>query len=157
MKLRKRTGREATAIWDTLDSGLTAIAVVLMLVSIGGLAVMFSDIRIGARVGDILIFKPGIQLSEDLALTAIRSPHLGQPLSTCTLRPAVMAEGGGSLIVEERRLPSESYLVHWAGARTSGGAEDCGRSGDFVLGRVDLQLLINALGGIGVNGRSLVL
>ena len=156
MKLRRRTGRD-TAVWERLDSALTALAVVLVLMSVGGLAIMFADVRISARVGDIMVFQPGTRFSDDLVLTAIRSPHPGEPLNTCTLRPAVMAQGGGSLIIEERRLPSESYVVHWAGARTSGDAEDCGPSGDLVLGRLDVQLLINALGGIGSNGRSLVL
>jgi hypothetical protein len=74
----------------------------------------------------------------------------------CTLSPSAMAEGGGSLVVEARRMSSPPiYRVHWAGERTSTSGADCGRAADLVLSRTDLQKLANTAGGFGVGPRLL--
>ncbi len=42
------------------------------------------------------------------------------------------------------------YRVHWAGEHSAEGASDCGSEADLLINRYDLQLLINAVGGPGV-------
>jgi hypothetical protein len=65
-----------------------------------------------------------------------------------------MAADGGSLVVEERSNDHRMYRVHWAGQRTTDGPSDCGSSADLMLSRPNLQLLINAIGGTGVERKS---
>jgi hypothetical protein len=67
-----------------------------------------------------------------------------------------MAQGGGSLVVEARRMSSPPlYRVHWAGLRTSDGSGDCGSAADLVLSRSDLQKLANAAGGFGAGPKTI--
>lgn len=100
---------------------------------------------IAPKVGDILVFKHGARLPSDWDFT-VTTPQA----VACVLTPAVMAADGGSLVVEQRFDSSRIYHVHWAGGRTSDGATDCGRSADLVVNRAELQLLLNAVGGPGV-------
>ena len=45
---------------------------------------------------------------------------MGTPVADCSLDPNVMAEKGGSLVVEGRQdKPSLQYRVHWAGSETT--------------------------------------
>ena len=76
------------------------------------------------------------------------------PAVTCSLRPEVMASGGGSLVVEERFQHPRTFRVHWAGAHTSDGTADCGNSAELVLSSPDLVLLSNAVGGAGVEHKT---
>jgi hypothetical protein len=144
-------------LWDTLDSVLSAFAVVLLLAALGGLVSILAGVHLGARVGDILVFKPGTRVAEDLTITATRYvPSPANP-ATCVLTPAVMVDGGGSLLVEQKSTAEDVYRVHWQGVHTSRGAEDCGKAVDLTLTRLDLQTLINALGGISLNGHGFVI
>ena len=52
------------------------------------------------NVGDILVFTPGVQVSADWDFAAVTTGNQ-LPIS-CTLKPVVMASGGGSLVVEQR-------------------------------------------------------
>lgn len=65
--------------------------------------------------------------------------------------PAMMAEGGGSLVVEARddTSPQTPYRLHWARAHTARGAGDCSGSADLEVSRTDLQKLAKAAGGFG--------
>jgi hypothetical protein len=160
MKLPKRHSRDNEAASDTIDSLLTACTVVLLLASLGGLAALFASLHIGLRVGDILVFKPEATVADSLPVTAARSAPLPQQsavAATCTLDPAVMAHGGGSLVVETKSLVHPVYGVHWVGAHTSTGAGDCGGSVDLTMSRMDLQTLVNAIGGFSFNSRGNVL
>jgi hypothetical protein len=160
MRLPKRHSRDNQAASDTVDSLLTACTVVLLLASLGGLTALFASLHIGLRVGDILVFKPDAVVADGMPVTATRSGPLPlQPVSatTCTLDPATMAHGGGSLVVESKSLVSPVYGVHWTGARTSSGAGDCGSSADLTMSRMDLQTLVNAIGGFSFNSRGNVL
>jgi hypothetical protein len=160
MKLPKWQPRDGEATSYTIDSLLTACTVVLLLASLGGLTMLCASLHIGLRVGDILVFKPGARVAEGLPVTAIRSvPLPRQPASaaTCTLDPAVMALDGGSLVVETKSLTQPVYGVHWAGVRTSAGAADCGSSVDLTMSRIDLQSLINVIGGFSLSSRGNVL
>ena len=111
------------------------------------------------KVGDIVAFKPG---SEDTDMWQMTNPaHLvsatGATQAACTLDPNVMADKGGSLIVEGREdADSIEYQVHWAGSRTTQTAGNCGASADLLVSRVDLQRLANAAGGFGVEDKGIV-
>lgn len=160
MKLPKRRVRDSETVSDTVDSLLTACTVVLLLASLGGLAALFAGLHVGLRVGDILVFKPNANVADSLPVTATRLVALPQrwaPAPTCMLDPAVMAHDGGSLVVETQSLTTAVYGVHWAGAHTSTGAGDCGGSVDLTMSRMDLQTLVNAIGGFSFNSRGNVL
>ncbi|MGA3403316.1 MAG: hypothetical protein ABSC95_29220 [Acetobacteraceae bacterium] len=160
MKLPKRQPRDNETLSGTIDSLLTACTVVLLLASLGGLAMLFASLHIGLRVGDILVFKPEATVADSLPVTATRSASLPQrsaTAQTCTLDPAVMAHNGGSLVVETKSLIQPVYGVHWVGAHTSTGAGDCGGSVDLTMSRMDLQTLVNAIGGFSFNSRGNVL
>jgi hypothetical protein len=160
MKLPKRESRDNQAASGTIDSLLTACTVVLLLASLGGLTALFAGLHVGLRVGDILVFKPEVTVADSLLVTATRAaslPKVAAAIATCTLDPAIMAHGGGSLVVETRSLTQPVYGVHWAGAHTSAGAEDCGGSVDLTMSRMDLQTLVNAIGGFSFNSRGNVL
>lgn len=160
MKLPKRQPRDNETLSDTVDSLLTACTAVLLLASLGGLIALFTTLHIGLRVGDILVFKTDATVPDSMAVTATRATPLPQrsaPAATCTLDPAVMAHGGGSLVIETKSLTKPLYSVHWAGAHTSTGASDCGSSVDLTLSRMDLQSLVNTIGGFSFNSHGNVL
>ncbi len=160
MKLPKRQPRDNETLSDTIDSLLTACTVVLLLASLGGLAALFASLHVGLRVGDILVFKPEATVADSMPVTAVRSAPLTQrsaTAQTCTLDPSVMAHDGGSLVVETKSLVQQVYGVHWVGAHTSTGAGDCGKSVDLTMSRMDLQTLVNAIGGFSFNSRGNVL
>lgn len=161
MKLPKRQQpRDSETLSDTIDSLLTACTVVLLLASLGGLAALFASLHIGLRVGDILVFKPDATVADSLPVSATRSSPLPQQSAaapTCTLDPAVMARAGGSLVVETKSLAQPVYEVHWSGGHTSTGSGDCGGSADLTMSRMDLQTLVNAIGGFSFNSRGNVL
>ena len=108
-------------------------------------------IELGPAVGDILVFRHGTTLAGDWEFTATKA---GATVATCSLRPAVMAASGGSLVVEQRFQDPRSYSVHWAGGPTSDGATNCGDNAELVVPGADLQLLANAVGGAGVEHRT---
>jgi len=162
MKLPKRQPRDKEATADTIDSLLTACTVVLLLASLGGLTALFTTLHVGLRVGDILVFKPQANVADTLPVTAIATrsaplPQQSASAATCTLDPAVMAHDGGSIVVETRSLTRPVYGVHWAGTHTSTGVGDCGSSADLTMTRMDLQTLVNAIGGFSFNSQGNVL
>ncbi|HEX4366944.1 MAG TPA: hypothetical protein VH023_08955 [Rhodopila sp.] len=111
------------------------------------------------KVGDIVAFKPGSADSDmwQMTIPAHRVSTAGPARAACTLDPNVMADKGGSLIVEGREdAPSVLYQVHWAGSQTAQAAGNCGVSADLLVSRVDLQRLANAAGGFGVEDKGLV-
>jgi hypothetical protein len=164
MKLPKRQPRDSETISDTVDSLLTACTVVLLLASLGGLVALFTSLHIGLRVGDILAFKPEASVADGLPVTATKAVRVAEqsatgkpaPAAVCTLDPAIMAHEGGSIVVESKSLIYPTYRVHWAGAHTSMGAGDCGSSVDLKISRMDLQTLVNAIGGFSFNSRGYV-
>jgi hypothetical protein len=150
MKGRRRT----TETPGMGDIGRTvALASLIAGLLVCGVAVVSAAtaIDIGPKVGDILVFRQGARMPADWEFTVATT---AVPAVTCTLRPDVMASGGGSLVVEERIQPPRMFHVHWAGAHTSEGSADCGSSAELVLPAADLQLLSNAVGGAGVEHRS---
>jgi hypothetical protein len=70
--------------------------------------------------------------------------------ATCDLDTAVLQRSGGSFLVEQRASGSGNhYRTHWAGPRTSAGANDCGTDADLALTRLELNSLAVAAGGFG--------
>ena len=138
---------------ETVRMVLIATTIALLLVVSLAMMAAARAIELGPRVGDILVFRPGSQAPADWEFAAVtHSPEL--PVS-CKLKPEIMVSGGGSLVVEQRSPNRRVYRVHWAGQRTSGDGDDCGRAADLVLSRYDLQLLANVVGGPGVAQRRL--
>jgi hypothetical protein len=111
------------------------------------------------KVGDIVAFKPGSQDTDmwQMTIPATMVSATGAALAGCLLDPNVIAEAGGSLIVEGLQdQPSLQYRVHWAGSPTAQTAGNCGRSADLLVSRTDLQRLANAAGGFGVGDKGIV-
>jgi len=111
------------------------------------------------KVGDIVSFKPGSQDTDmwQMNIPAARQSAASAPLGECSLDPNVMAEKGGSLVVEGRQdEPSLQYRIHWAGSATARAAGNCGQQADLLVSRTDLQRLANAAGGFGVGDKGIV-
>jgi hypothetical protein len=129
------------------QSLLLATAILLAVVS-GMAGLVHTVAELGPQVGDVVAFDPAHPAAfESVArLTAERSR---QP--SCVLDLASIQHSGGSLVLEQRGTngPDRSYRAHWAGPRTSEGAEDCGRDADLVLTRMDVNALASAAGGFG--------
>ena len=158
MKDGELTGRLLVATPLLVDPNFDR-TVVLLLASLGGLTALFTTLHIGLRVGDILVFKPEAAVADGLPVTATRSrplPGHSALAPTCTLDPAIMAHDGGSIVVETKSLTQPLYGVHWQGVRTSTGAGNCGASVDLTMSRMDLQTLVNAIGGFSFNSRGYV-
>jgi hypothetical protein len=160
MRLPGRRSGSGETHSATLDSILTASTVVLLLASLGGLAALISGLHVGLRVGDILVFKPSTQIMGGMPATAafagVEAKPAGAPV-VCTLDPEVMAHGGGSLVVETKSLVKPVYGVHWAGGQTATDGASCGTSANLTVSRMDLQALVNAIGGFSLDSRGNVL
>lgn len=137
--------RDRAPLSATIEAALTAGVLVLMIVSLGAVAVLLTSAMASPAVGDVLMFKQGAPIAGNDILSARRSNIPAR----CDLNPAIMAEGGGSIVIEAESTSNAVYRVHWAGTRTATGAEDCGRTADLELSRHDLQTLIGAIGGRG--------
>lgn len=111
------------------------------------------------KVGDIVAFKPGSQDGDmwQMSIPATLVSGMGTPVSACSLDPNVIAEKGGSLVVEGLQdRPSLQYRLHWAGTDTARSGESCGPSANLLVSRTDLQRLANAAGGFGVGDKGAV-
>jgi hypothetical protein len=147
---RWRSGGEPAA--DIAGTALFACVLAALLASSVAVVSAARTIDIAPKIGDILVFRVGAQVPTEWEFPAVTiSDQL--PVS-CSLRPDVMVSAGGSLVVEERFANKRMYRVHWAGKNTSTGTSDCGATADLLVSRNDLQLLINAIGGTGVQRRS---
>jgi hypothetical protein len=107
---------------------------------------------LGPRVGDIVTFDPRRPFPFD---SAVRLDVARPPKTDCVLDLGVMQRSGGSLVVEQRTtVPRRLYRAHWAGARTSMDADDCGTDGDVVLSATDINVLATASNGFGMDRAS---
>jgi hypothetical protein len=153
----RNPGRTSDAIWAPV---LTVVAAILLTVCLGAMAILQLE-QFGPQVGAMVVFKPGaprmdlwhVRAAADNAGPYPDGNTVGR---VCILSPGTMAEGGGSLVVEARRMSSPpQYRVHWAGSRTSNGGGDCGKAADLVLSRTDLQKLANTAGGYGAGPKAI--
>jgi hypothetical protein len=150
MRGRQRRPRVTEGAGEIAWTALLASAVAMFLASAVAVVSAARLIEFGPRVGDIVVFRHGARTPADWEIAAVRSPNA----TNCVLRPDVMTTGGGSLVIEARATSPRQYRVHWAGPHTSTGSTDCGSTADLTLTRADLQMLINAVGGVGVERRT---
>jgi hypothetical protein len=156
----RRRRRDATGTPDRRSAEISLGTVILTLVAgalltvTTGLAAMLELEQFGPAVGGVIVFRPDTAATERWSVSAtIADPtRAGLPDETvgrrCMLSPNVMAVGGGSLVIEARRMSRPPvFRVHWSGGRTDGGPEDCGTTADLVLVRTELMRLANVAGG----------
>jgi hypothetical protein len=124
----------------------TAVAATVMAAGIAGNALGNYFVR-APQVGHIIAFEPkqDAQTTIGIRLSAHRP---GQ--SDCVLDLEVMHRTGGSLVVESQ-ASGGGYHLHWAGARTSGDAAECGTDADLVVRRRVLDVLATYAGGYGAD------
>ena len=136
---------------------LTLIAGALVTAATG-LCVLGELEQLGPTVGNLIVFRPTPSMTEWWRIKAavaepgdsVRTTAIG----SCDLSPSIMGDGGGSMVIEARRLTSPpTYRVHWAGKRTTRDANDCGRTADLILSRSDLMRLADVAGGFNNNLR----
>ena len=111
------------------------------------------------KVGDIVAFRPASQDTDmwQMIIPATLVSAMGSPVAECSLDPNVMADKGGSLVVEGLQdQPSLQYLIHWSGSETARVAGNCGASANLLVSRTDLQRLANSAGGFGVGDKGFV-
>ena len=148
---RQRVDETAKTLVLTLVAGALATATT-------GLSVFTQLNELGPIVGNILVFKRSEVMADwwrvkvtidDRGFATWQS---GGAVKTCDLSPSAMVAGGGSLVVEARRMSSPPlYRVHWAGKYTSRGPNNCGASADLVVSRSDLMRLADVAGGFDSN------
>lgn len=134
---RVRAHGVGRAILVTGIVGVLAVPVAVNLPSWMGTAVVPS-------VGEIARFTPAA--ASDGIGRAVEPSVRTNAGRACVLDSDAMASGGGSLLVAAQAAGGRDYTVHWAGARTSYGAGDCGRSAELVLSRHSLVALMAAAG-----------
>ncbi|HLY89470.1 MAG TPA: hypothetical protein VKQ27_10855 [Acetobacteraceae bacterium] len=138
------------------DSKVSGIGTVLLGVAAIALAGMVGTIglirqvgTLGPKVGDIVAFDPQDTMSRDIKphVIAVPADQIGM---ACELDVQAMHQGGGSLIIESRRLePGGGIRIHWSGARTATDGSNCGSSADLVVEQDDIEILALAAGGFG--------
>ena len=135
--------------WAATGPALMAAGVMLIGSFVAFLLMNLESLR--PRVGDIVVYRSQAQQQDVWQLQVVKYRTASHDSDICVMDPAVMAEGGGSLVVEARDDTSleAPYRLHWAGAHTAHGAGDCSGSADLEVSRTDLQKLANAAGGFG--------
>ena len=128
----------------TALAGMELVGLIMTITIVGMLHLVDA---LGPRIGDILSFDQAIKIASD-AETRIAVIPVGDPGAVrCILDVRSMLASGGSLAIEATwPKPHPSYLVHWAGGRTSAGLTDCGTSAEFWLSPADLVRLKLAAG-----------
>ena len=136
---------------EVARTAMLACLIAALLASTVAMVSVARTIEIGPKVGDILVFPQGARMPPDWGFTVTTA---SAPGVTCSLRPMVMASQGGSIVVEQRSRASATFQVHWAGGRTTNAGEDCGNDAELVVPGADLQLLVNVVGGAGVEHKA---
>jgi len=134
-----------------LGAVLTGCVLVALLIGALELLAIVQIAQAGPSVGDIVAFRAeGAGIDEGPITVA----YTVGDSRTCVLSPRVMRATGGSLVVEGQDLkPERLYRVHWAGTRTTDGADDCGGQADLSIPVVDLRALASATGQLAPDGR----
>jgi hypothetical protein len=142
---------------DSTDdaSGLTTILTILAsALSLFVCLMSFGEVaQIGPGVGEIVSFDPlnGPRYWSQPGIPALADPFgIHGRARNCVLMPSVMAQYGGSLVIEAKELSHPpAFRVHWSGPHTAIGPGDCGKSADLTLQLVQLRALANVAGGYG--------
>src|SRR4051794_8732471 len=141
------------------SSGVSSVILGMVVMALAGMVGTVGLLRqvgeIGPEVGDIVSFDPLEAQSRD-ARARIAATAADRPGVACVLDVRAMHAAGGSVVIEARQpqVPA-GYRVHWAGARSSDDATDCGGSADLLLDREDVEILAMAAGGYGVAAKKL--
>lgn len=135
-----RWRRVATDTGEMIGTALVACVIAGLLASTVGAAALLRTLQFGPPVGEILVFGPYAQPAPVWKVEAVRALDHRR----CSLKPAVMAEAHGSLVVERRSVDGSSFQVHWAGGPTSDGGGSCGNAVDVTLRLAEMQTLVNA-------------
>jgi hypothetical protein len=136
-------------LWQLAGLGLA----IFLGVVVAAVAVAEANV-VRPALGDIVSIKAGTDVPGSLRtdIEVSRIDANGEPNGSCVLQSDVIAQEGGSLVVEATRPTARpSYVVHWAGAHTSIGPSDCGQGADLLLTENALQHLAQAAGGFGVD------
>jgi len=132
---------------DAVRPAIVAGMGILTAVACFGLLLRLAQIT--PHVGDIVAFVPSATApaGENTRLLVQRQDQFG-----CVLDMNVLRHSGGSLVIETQLGPeAKSFRVHWAGARTSADAGNCGSDADLIVDALDLNVLSFSAGGYGVN------
>jgi hypothetical protein len=152
-----RRGRHDNGHHTNLTAWLPVVAAMAIMVT--GCLSTFLVLQLDEfrpKLGDIVAFRPGSQDTDmwQMTIPATVVSDDGTPVAACNLDPNVMAERGGSLIVEGvRSKPTLQYTIHWSGTRTTKDQTSCSDAANLVVSRTDLQRLANAAGGFGVGDK----
>jgi hypothetical protein len=124
-----------------------AFVIVTAMVLAAGLSRLASDLE--PQLGDIISFPIAKAPANSTTMIAVDQANASSRRS-CVLDLHIMQKFGGSLMIEGTQFePSRRFRVHWAGARTSDGRDDCGNSADLLLDSVQVAALVFAAGGTG--------
>ena len=133
--------------------GMSALALACM---VGTIGLLHQVAEFGPKVGDIITFDPLDSMSRDMKAQITAVPTNARQGAICILDVRAMHATGGSVIIEARlSQPQPGFRVHWAGASSSDGGDNCGTSADLLLERQDVEILAMAAGGFGVSARKL--
>jgi len=137
------------SVWHLTGLGLA----IFLGVVVAAVAVAQANV-VQPTLGDIVSIKAGTDVPGSLRtdIEVGRIDANGEPSGSCVLQADVIAQEGGSLVVEATRPTDRpSYVVHWAGAHTSIGPSDCGPGADLLLTEGALRHLAQVAGGFGVD------
>jgi hypothetical protein len=135
--------------WQLAGLGLA----IFLGVVVAAIAVAEANV-VRPALGDIVSIQAGTDVPGSLRtdIEVSRIDANGEPSGSCVLQSDVIAQDGGSLVVEATRPTDRpSYVVHWAGAHTSIGPSDCGTGADLLVTEDTLQHLAQVAGGFGVD------
>jgi len=126
--MRPRYGRKPDE-WQALVAG--AVAAGLLVATIIGVSLRLA-MSMNNRTGDIIRLAPTDRPFSD-SDARIPAVVIGDgPDRACMFDLRVMEMSGGSLVIDATQFdPALSYIVHWAGVRTSQDASDCGRAAEL--------------------------
>ena len=132
-------GIARTALLAGLIAGLLTTGVALVSTA--------RTIDVGPKVGDILVFRKGARMPTDWEFTVATT---ATPPITCALRPAAMASGGGSLVVEQRLERRRTFRYTGPAPAPANSRPTAAQPPTSSCPSADLQLLSNIVGGAGV-------
>ncbi len=124
-----------------------ALVIVTAMVLAAGLSRLANELE--PQIGDIISFPAAKMLSNSTTMITADQADASSR-RRCVLDVHMMQKFGGSLMIEGAQFePSRRFRVHWAGARTSDGRDDCGSSADLLLNSIQVAALVFAAGGTG--------
>jgi hypothetical protein len=116
------------------------VAVGCMLATAIAVNAIVTMVRASPHIGDIVAFAPSAEAQSD---ETTRLVVHRQNLSECVI------------IETESAAQPGGFAVHWAGARTSEDARNCGGDADLTVDHRDLDILALSAGGYGVGRKRL--